>query len=118
MWCVRFLQARMTQGPRLGKGPVPMPRLVVEDLGLHALARMLAGRVMTYLPEHRRAGPCGISMSGHQAGSSAIAWSLRHLVPALQAYYEERNRERSPLSRAGLRYGAKAGGGHGRSTLW
>lgn len=135
MWCVRFLQARWIQAPRIGKGPLPEPHRVVQDLGLNALARVLAGREMTYLPEHRRAGPCGTSLAGRawsprmidpnkllgqrltngdemppMRSLSPLAWSIQHLVPPLQAYYAGRPATVYP------RLGAKHGGGNGRAA--
>lgn len=89
---------------------MPEPHREVQDLGLNALARVLAGQEMTYLPEHRRAGPCGTSLAGRQSVHSAIAWSLVHLHAHLVEYYAGRPATIYP------RLGAKHGGGNGRAA--
>lgn len=128
MWCVRFLQARSYQPPKIGKGAVPSVRRVIEDLGLNALAGVLAGRGMVYLPDGRGAGPCGtlarrelhrqidVARNLHWR-RSPLAWSVQHLVPPLQRYYETQQK-RAPRSRAGIKIGPKSGGGHNKEALW
>lgn len=127
MWCVRFRQATVVHYDRQGKMPTPAPRRVIEELSLAQLARMLAGRVVLFLPTHTGAGPCGTlgrreiptvpeRCTAASGSASPIAWSVEHLIPPLQAYYEEKNRPLSKFSRAGIPHGARHGGGNGQSS--
>lgn len=134
VWCVRFLQASWVQPERIGKSAVPAPVRVVEDMGLDALARVLAGRALVYLPDATGAGPCGTlarrawtprmidpeKLLGQRQlnavpmppmrSLSPMAWSVQHLVPQLQHYYATRPVPKKP------KLGAKHGGGNGRAA--
>jgi hypothetical protein len=127
-WVIGIKQAQMIQPDRDGKEAIPPQRRVVIDLPASAIAGTVRRGPMVFLPTHTGAGPCGtharypypgplVARNAHW-GRSPIAWSIKHLIEPLREYYAEKNKERDPHSRAGIRIGAKSGGGNGRCELW
>lgn len=77
-----------TDGAAVGmkRGPVmtKVQRTTVE-LPPDVIERVVGGTFL-FLPEHTGAGPCGTLARG-QEGRSPLAWSIKHLVEPLAAYY-------------------------------
>lgn len=69
----------------LRRGPVlTKQERVISELPPESWARLVHFRVA--LPLTSGAGVCGTSLRGPKVGT-ALAWSIKHLVPPLRAYY-------------------------------
>lgn len=139
-WVTGIKQAQMIQPEAeregegrqaMGRQATPEPVRVITELPSIAWAGAIRRGPMIFLPVHTGAGPCGTHARGARGRApvifrgvpiyglycSPLAWSIRHLIAPLQAYYAEQNRPRDPLSRAGITIGVRHGGGNGRAQL-
>lgn len=76
------------RGEHLGvrRGPIlTRQERVCVELPADAVARVVHGRAMRFLPEHKGAGPCGTWTRA--ACGARMLWSIEHLLAPLAEYY-------------------------------